>query len=117
MLSGEPAACSLAGQLLVFRSSPAEKMPTLLKDVGEAFYRWQPRTAPKPSEMERALVAWLQQDLRPGGSIQHDRVVHPGERFDSARHNATERGVEITEVLGWIVLRDNGRCIRRPASL
>ena len=36
-------------------------------------------------------------------------LVHPGERFDSTRHNASQRGVEITQVLGWIVLRDNGK--------
>ena len=36
-------------------------------------------------------------------------LVHPGERFDSTRHNASKRGVEITQVLGWIVLRDNGK--------
>ena len=33
----------------------------------------------------------------------------PGERFDSLRHNASRPGVEITQVLGWIVLRDNGK--------
>jgi hypothetical protein len=36
-------------------------------------------------------------------------LVHPGERFDATRHNASTRGVEITEVHGWIVLRDNGK--------
>ena len=36
-------------------------------------------------------------------------LVHPGQRFDSMRHNAAERGVEITQVFGWIVLRDNGK--------
>ncbi len=108
-LQGEPAACSLVGQLLVFRSSPAEKMPTLLKDIGEAYYRWNPRTTTKPDEMENALVAWLQQACEQAGMSNTIELVHPGQRFDSMRHNAAERGVEITQVLGWTVLRDNGK--------
>jgi hypothetical protein len=108
-LQGEPAACSLVGQLLVFRSSPAEKMPTLLKDIGEAYYRWNPRTSGKADEMENALVAWLQQACDRVGMSNTIELVHPGQRFDSMRHNAAERGVEITQVLGWIVLRDNGK--------
>jgi hypothetical protein len=109
VLSGEPAASSLAGHLLVFRSSPAEKMPAVLKDVGEAFYRWQPRTSGKPNEMEKALVAWLMRTCDAAGISNTIELVHPGERFDSTRHSASERGVEITQVLGWIVLRDNGK--------
>jgi hypothetical protein len=109
VLSGEPAACSLAGQLLVFRSAPVEKMPALLKDIGEAFYRWQPRTTSRPNEMERALVGWLQRTCAEAGVPNTIELVNPGERFDASRHNASERGVEITQVLGWIVLRDNGK--------
>lgn len=109
VLSSKPAACALAGQLLVFRSAPVEKMPALLKDVGEAFYRWQPRTTSRPNEMERALVGWLQRTCAEAGVPNTIELVSPGERFDASRHNASERGVEITQVLGWIVLRDNGK--------
>ena len=109
VLQGEAAACSLVGQLLVFRSSTAEKMPTLLKEIGEAYYRWSPRSSGKADEMEKALVAWLQRACDQAGISNTIELVHPGERFDSARHNTSQRGVEITEVLGWIVLRDNGR--------
>jgi hypothetical protein len=109
VLAGEPASCSLVGTLLVFRSAPAEKMPPLLKDIGEAYYRWQPRTTNKPSEMEVALIDWLQRKCEQGGMSNSIELVHPGERFDSTRHNASERGVEITQVLGWVVLRDNGK--------
>ena len=61
-LQGEPAACSLVGQLLVFRSSPAEKMPTLLKDIGEAYYRWNPRRAARPT---RWKTPWSPGSSRP----------------------------------------------------
>jgi hypothetical protein len=106
---GEPAACSLAGHLLVFRSSTAEKMPTMLKDIGEAYYRWNPRSSGKADAFEQALATWLQQSCEAAGMSNTIELVHPGERFDSARHNASQRGVEITQVLGWIVLRDNGK--------
>jgi len=109
VLQGDPGACSLVGQLLVFRSAMSEKMPPLLKEVGEAFYRWQPKTAPAANPMEDALVAWLTETMQDTGIGNRIELVHPGERFDSTRHSAAARGVEITEVLGWIVLRDNGK--------
>ena len=109
VMEGEPAACSLAGQLLVFRSASAEKMPTLLKEIGESYYRWSPRTSGKADPFEQALADWLQRSCVEAGMSNTIELVHPGERFDSTRHNASQRGVEITQVLGWIVLRDNGK--------
>jgi hypothetical protein len=109
VLEGEPGACGFAGQLLVFQSAPPERLPQQLKDVGEAFYRWQPKASPGTSAMEEALVSWLHSQCEAAGIFNTIEVVHPGQRFDSARHSATSRGVEITEVHGWIVLRDNGR--------
>ena len=109
VLDGDRAACTLAGQLLVFQSAPAERMPQLLKDIGEAYYRWQPKTRPGSNPMEQALVAWLKSVCEKAGIGNTIELVHPGERYDSTRHTATTRGVEITEVGGWIVLRDNGK--------
>ena len=109
VLQGERGACSLVGQLLVFRSVPAEKLPPLLKEVGEAYYRWQPKSRPGPNPMEDALLAWLRGICDEAGISNTIELVHPGERFDSTRHTAAARGVEITEVRGWIVLRDNGK--------
>lgn len=109
VLEGNAAACALAGQLLVFRSSPAERLPPLLKDLGEAYYRWQPKTRPGNNPFEESLAGWLQRACEAAGLHNTIELVYPGERFDAARHNATSRGVEITEVLGWIVLRDNGK--------
>ena len=36
-------------------------------------------------------------------------IVQVGDRYDMQRHNAKERGVEVSDVYGWIVLRDNGK--------
>ncbi len=109
VLSGDPGACGLVGSLLLFRSAAADRMPPLLKDVGEAFYRWQPRTSNVPSEMEKALVEWLKRACDQAGMANTIELVSPGERFDSLRHNASRPGVEVTHVLGWVVLRDNGK--------
>lgn len=109
ILEGDPTARSFAGQLLVFQSAPVERLPQLLKEVGEAYYRWQPRKTAGTNPMEDALVSWLRKTCEAAGIGNMVELVHPGERFDSSRHNATSRGVEITEVHGWIVLRDNGR--------
>ena len=54
LLAGEPAAVSLTGLLLVFPAASAEKMPMLLRDIGAAYYRWQPRTSDRPGEMEHS---------------------------------------------------------------
>jgi len=109
MLRGDPRACALAGQLLVFQSSPAERLPQLLKDIGEAYYRWQPKRCPGTPAMEEALAQWLQRCCEEAGLSNTIELVHPGERFDVSRHHAASRGIEITEVHGWIVLRDNGK--------
>jgi hypothetical protein len=109
LLGGESAACGLAGQLLVFQSASAERMPPLLKDIGEAYYRWQPKSRPQPSVLEQALVRALLRTCEAAGIANTIELVGPGERFDSTRHNASMRGVEITEVHGWVVLRDNGK--------
>jgi hypothetical protein len=109
VLGGDPVACGLVGSLLQFRAAAADKMPPLLKDIGEAFYRWQPKSSSRPSELEQALVQWLMRACEQAGMANTIELVGPGERFDSLRHNAARPGVEITQVLGWIVLRDNGK--------
>ncbi len=109
ILSDNTGACSLAGQLLVFQSASPERMPALLKDIGEAYYRWQPKRAAGNGPMEEALAVWLQRACDNAGISNTIELVHPSERFDSTRHTASGRGVEIAEVFGWIVLRDNGK--------
>ncbi len=115
LFRGDPAACGLAGQLLIFQSASAERMPPLLKDVGEAYYRWQPKTQSRPGVLEQALVRALQRACEAAGISNTIELVGPGERFDSTRHNASMRGVEITAVHGWVVLRDNGKVYTKAA--
>jgi len=115
VLESNGPAQGLAGQLLVFRSASPERLPQLLKDLGEAYYRWQPKTAPGNNLFEEALVAYLRRTCENAGIYNSIELVHPGERFDSGRHNASSRGVEIVQVLGWIVLRDNGKVYTKAA--
>ncbi len=115
VLAEDPDSQALAGQLLVFQSAPPERLPQLLKDLGEAFYRWEPKTSPESSPVEQALVGWVQRRCEAAGIANTIALVHPGERFDSARHTATTRGVEIVRVHGWIVARDNGKVYTKAA--
>jgi len=109
VLRGDRAACGLAGQLLIFQAAPAERLPQLLKDLGEAYYHWEPKLDAGTRVLEEALVQWLQRYCEAAGLANTIELVHPGQRFDASRHHATSRGVEITAVHGWIVLRDNGK--------
>jgi hypothetical protein len=109
LLAGNDGARALAGQLLVFRATPPERMAQMLRDIGDAYYRWQPKTSPGTQPLEGALAQWVTAQCDEAGIGNRIELVDPGERFDAARHNATGRGVEITQVLGWLVLRDNGR--------
>ena len=76
-----------------------------MKDIGEAYYRWRPQLGGGGAdEMEQALVASLLRTCEQAGISNTIELVHPGERFDAARHHASERGVEVVRPLGWIVL-------------
>ena len=77
VLDGDAGACSLAGQLLVFQSAPAERLPQLLKDIGEAYYRWQPKTRAGHQSHGRGPGGLAAAMLRPGGHFQHDRAGPP----------------------------------------
>ena len=115
VLLHDAAAGALAGQLLVFQSAAAEKKPTLLKEIGEAFYRWRPKRSPGGAKLEQALAGWLQEACQQAGAANTIELVEPGQRFDAARHSAPQRGVEITAVHGWVVLRDNGKVYTKAA--
>ncbi|MFT5523914.1 MAG: hypothetical protein ACI9HK_001863, partial [Pirellulaceae bacterium] len=106
--NGDAAATGLVGHLLMFRALPADKMSKVLKEVGESYYRWSPHT-PHPDPMRDAVIHWLERVCEACGVQNKIRMVQPGDRFDSTRHNAKERGIEVSDVFGWIVLRDNGK--------
>lgn len=106
---GDRAARFLAGQLMLVQNAPADKMSELLKNVGEAYYRWRPRRGEGEDPMEQALVSWLNRLVEQARLPNSIQPVRPGDRFDNSRHIANGRGVEVVEVQGWVVLRDGNR--------
>lgn len=107
--AGDRAARFLAGQLMLAQNAAAEKLPELLKQVGEAYYNWRPRRASAEDPMEQALTRWLNRLAEQAGLPNSIQLVRPGDRFDNSRHIANGRGVEVVEVQGWVVLRDGNR--------
>lgn len=106
--NGNTHARCLLGQILLFSASPRERLPQLLRDLGEAYYAWRPKTHPDNGSSDQALAHWLQQKCREAGIRNTISLVQPGDRFDPSRHEADSPGAEVTEVRGWVVLRDNG---------
>ncbi|MBC8874133.1 MAG: hypothetical protein H8E44_32240 [Planctomycetes bacterium] len=103
---GDNDAVGLMGHLLDFRSATGERKPRMLKDVGEAFYRWKPTD---DTTLRDALIVWIHAQLDAVGINNRIEIVQVGDRYDMQRHNAKERGIEVGDVYGWIVLRENGK--------
>ncbi len=112
---GQEDALGLIGQLLIVRAATMDQLPTLLKDVGEAWFRWRPDQHGAPDAMRDALIVWLHSRLEAVGLGNRIDLVRAGDRYDSKRHNAKARGVEVTSVHGWVVLRDNGNVYTKAA--
>ena len=115
LMSGEQGAMGLVGQMLLFHAASADRMPHLLRDIGEAYYRWRPQAAHGDDTFQQAMIAWLAQICEQNGSANRIELVRPGDRYDAARHHAKSRGLEIAEVYGWVVLRDNGKVYTKAA--
>ena len=94
---------------MVFRGSPPDRLPGLLKEVGEAYYRWQPLASHNDDPFRDELAAWLQRKCDEAGNPNTIELVRPGDRYDNRRHHAKQRGVEVDQVRGWVVLRENGK--------
>ncbi len=99
-------AVGMLGYLLAFRSADQERKPKLLKELGEAFYQWNPDG---DLRLVEPLIQWVHGELDRAGVNNRIELVQRGDRFDMQRHNARERGVEVCGVSGWVVLRDNGK--------
>jgi len=104
--AGDNGAIGMAGQLMTFRTGTAEQKARLLKDVGEAFYGWKPRG---DDSLLEPLIAWVHAELDAVDLGNRIMVVQIGDRYDMQRHNSKQPGVEVAEVYGWVVLRDNGK--------
>jgi hypothetical protein len=105
ILRGDQAAGTFAGQLLMFRSATRERIPLLLKDVGEAYYQWKRATGLEPDALETALADWVNRICAEADIPNTVELVRAGERYDHLRHNADHGGNEVTDVLGWVVAR------------
>jgi hypothetical protein len=114
-LSRDPAVCALAASLLLFQSSPAERIPLLIKDLGEAYYRWQPRVSDPVMPFESALSSWVIKTSESIGVRNRIELVRPGSRFNPQLHKALGRGIEVTQALGWVVLREDGGVFQKAS--
>ena len=115
-LRGDRASAGLIGTMIEFQSSTPERMPRLLQDIGEAYYRWHPKRSPGAHPFERILAHYVCSVCEANGIKNTIELVETGQRFDAGRHNSSSsHGVEITEVKGWVVLRDNGKVYTRAA--
>lgn len=115
VVEGVGAARALAAQIMLAQAAPMDELPEMLKHVGEAYYRWRPRTTCDIDPMEEALARWLARRVQTVGLRNSIQLVRPGERFDSNRHVASGRGVEIVAVHGWVVLRDGNKVYTRAS--
>jgi hypothetical protein len=112
-LAREPAACALAAQLLLFQWSPPARIPTIVKDLGEAYYQWQPQDGDGDAPLEAALARWVVRFCEAIGLGHHVELVRPGSRYDPQRHRSQDRGVEVIRALGWVLLRDDGSVFQK----
>ncbi|HEX4132752.1 MAG TPA: hypothetical protein VHZ24_22145 [Pirellulales bacterium] len=113
--TGDPAALALAGRLLLFRAARAEQMPPLVKEIGEAFYQWSNESAEPAAALRDALASMLVDACAAAGLRHSIELACVGDRFDRMRHHASEAGLELTEVRGWVVLRENGSVYTKAA--
>ena len=115
LLASDSGAMGLVGQLLLFHAAPVDRMPHLLRDIGEAYYRWRPQAAHATDPFQQAMMQWLAQACEQSGSANRIELVRPGDRYDATRHHAKSRGLEVSDVYGWVVLRDNGKVYTKAA--
>jgi hypothetical protein len=109
MMSGDANSMNLVGQILIFQATSGDRLPLLLKDLGESYYRFNPGTQNGDDPMRESLVSWIHRKCEGSGVANTITLVRPGDRYDSARHHSKQRGVEVARVYGWVVLRDNGK--------
>jgi hypothetical protein len=98
-------ATTLGGQMLLVRAAPRERMPQLLKDLGEAFYQWFNKRPDDSELLHDSMIQWINNKCEQANIPNTVEAVHVGDRFDHIRHNSDESGNEVVEVLGWVVTR------------
>ena len=112
---GDQPATELVGQLMIFRSAAPDRMAKLLKEVGEAYFRWQPYTSMGDPPLLVTLVSYLTRICEANGLGNTIKLCRAGDRYDATRHSAKDRGIEVSNVHGWIVLRENGKVFSKAS--
>ncbi len=117
-LGGQSAATSLLGHWMTFRTVTPDRLPILMRQIGESFYAWRPRTQSGTMDddpMESALVRAIHSRCERNGVRNKVEVLRPNARFDSSRHetDAGQGGTTVVEVRGWLVLKGDGAVIYR----
>lgn len=110
-----PKAIGLTARLMAFRSCNADSAPSVLKEIGEAYYGWKPRSSGGPTAEEDLLTKYLRDQLSNRGIKNSIELVECGDRFDASLHATADRGAEVAVVRGWIVTRDNGKPVIRAS--
>ena len=105
----------LIGRLLMFRAARTEQRPPLLKEIGEAYYQWSNDPNHESTALRDALVRWLVDSCAAVGLGHRIELAIVGDRFDRTRHASDAIGVELVEVRGWVVLRENGSVYTRAS--
>lgn len=115
ILNGDSSASVFAAQMMLVQAASTNDLPEVLKQVGEAYYQWRPRTDTEEEPFETALAAWLTRQAEAAGLPNSIQLVRLGERFERTRHVANGRGVEVVAVHGWVILRDGGKVYTRAS--
>lgn len=115
VLAHEATAIGLAARLMLVPAAGADGLPLLLKEIGEAYYRKYPKSTDVTDALETSLVKDLGRQIAAVGLRNSIELVRPGDRYDASRHASPDRGVEVCEVRGWAVLRDNGKPLTKAS--
>jgi hypothetical protein len=105
----DEAALTFVGRIMIFRGAGPERRPQLLKEIGEAYYCWRGGKALGHDEFRDYLIAYLVRECEASGVPIVVELVQVGDRYDSKRHHAKQRGVEVAGVEGWVILRGDGK--------
>jgi len=111
--SGDIAAIGLASRLMLVQVAAKAELPPLLKEVGEAYYRWRPKNTDVSDVFEETLVETMHKRIADVGLRNSIEVVQPGDRYETSRHVTPDRGVEVSDVRGWAVMRENGKALTK----
>ena len=111
----DPRAVGFVGQLMSWRSASRERIPKMLGELGDAYYACFPRTSERVAPLEQALVEILARKCLECEVPNSIELVQFGERFDPSRHRmrAGERGAEVSEIYGWVVVGPDGQILNR----